>query len=49
LLYTEPGPQGVLKLTDFGFAKRSEDGEKSLVGWEKINFSKNWVDLLKAA
>nr|CAD2164689.1 unnamed protein product [Meloidogyne enterolobii] len=31
LLYTEPGSDGVLKLTDFGFAKRSEDGEKSLV------------------
>uniref|UniRef100_A0A914HTQ6 non-specific serine/threonine protein kinase n=1 Tax=Globodera rostochiensis TaxID=31243 RepID=A0A914HTQ6_GLORO len=31
LLYSEPGPTGVLKLTDFGFAKRSEDGEKSLV------------------
>lgn len=31
LLYSEPGPQGVLKLTDFGFAKRSEDGEKSLI------------------
>ncbi|KAL3120654.1 hypothetical protein niasHT_007946 [Heterodera trifolii] len=31
LLYSEPSPTGTLKLTDFGFAKRSEDGEKSLV------------------
>ncbi|KAF7636038.1 Protein kinase domain-containing protein [Meloidogyne graminicola] len=31
LLYTEPGSNGILKLTDFGFAKRSEDGEKSLI------------------
>lgn len=31
LLYSEHGPHGQLKLTDFGFAKRSEEGEKSLV------------------